>query len=421
MADNMFQVSNLIAKTITEFNTGLSWVFSTANQDYVEEFSGAIYQTGGTINVKIPGYPTVERGLSVTASAIQDLVVPLTVSANDIYSVTRQLSIRELKLDVVGSYGAFTEDVEKRIVDNYAFPVFESLHASIEKEVAYKFKTSAWYSPIDTVEALGGLNNFKDVESIDTLMTNLMLPQDRTLVSNTNDAASVSSSLYNSFNSSMNENVLKQAWVGGSAERGRLANLDYIRSSVFSVHEAGPLAGDTGLTIASVSSDGTSITITGAPSLTSKLVNAGDRISIPSITWLQPITFNVLSTKVVVAAAEDANGDGAGNVTITLKYPLLASGEHANVSALPAPGNKVYVFPDYKLNFAYTKSGLTAVPLMMDDVYGAENINLTSDMKVPVKVWIQGQILNATSVIRTAQMVGTEVFTPYVVAYPTAV
>jgi hypothetical protein len=178
------------------------------------------------------------------------------------------------------------------------------------------------------------------------------------------------------------------------------------------------LAGETDLEVVSVSTDGTQIVINGATASTAQLINAGDRISIPTITWLDPVSKNVLSTKVVVAAAEDASGDGTGSVTITLAYPLLASGEHANVSALPAAGASVYVFPDYNLNVAYTKSGLSVVPLTMPDIYGAANSDSSDSQGVPVKVNLQGQALAYQNIFRISQMVGSKGFTPYLVALP---
>ena len=54
---NAFTVSSLVARTITEFNDNINYIFSTANQDYVEMFQQNMYATGGSINIKIPGYP----------------------------------------------------------------------------------------------------------------------------------------------------------------------------------------------------------------------------------------------------------------------------------------------------------------------------------------------------------------------------
>lgn len=417
---NIFQVSSLVARTITEFNNTINFIYSTANQDYVESFEQRMYATGGTISIKVPGYPQVQTGLSVTPSAIQDLVVPYTITEDDIYSVPRELSILDPQFNVLGYDASLTKAVKDRIVDNYAYPSFLALMARLESELYYKLKIAAWYSPIDELSKLGGVNNFSSVQSVDTMMGKLRLPNmSRSMIFNYDDAASVSASLQNNFfNNGINEKVTEEAWIGGSSDKGRLAGLDCFRSNNFFTHEAGALVGETDLTVVSVSSDGTEIVIGGAPSVTSKLINAGDRISIPSINWVDPVTKNVLSTKVVVAAAEDANGDGTGQVTLTLKYPILASGEHANVSALPAFNAPVYVFPDYNFNVAYTKSGLSVVPLNMYDIYGAANSDSKSEQSVPVKVNMQGQVTAYQNVFRISQLVGTEAFTPYLVALP---
>jgi hypothetical protein len=218
----------------------------------------------------------------------------------------------------------------------------------------------------------------------------------------------------------VNEKVTEEAWIGGSSDKGRLAGLDCYRSNSFTTHEAGALAGESGLTVSSVAADGKSIVIQGAPSVTSQLIDAGDKFSIAGVNWIDPVTKNVISTKLTVNAAEDSDGNGSGQVTLSLKYPLLASGEHANVSSLPAPGAVVQVFPDRNPNFAYTKSGLSVVPLMMHDIYGADNRDARSEQKVPVKVGLQGQLTEYQNVFRISQLVGTEAFTPYLAELPSA-
>lgn len=417
---NAFQVSSLVARTITEFNDNINFIYSTANQDYVESFEQKMYATGGTISIKVPGYPQVQTGLSVTPTAIQDLIVPYTITEDDLYSVPRELSILDPQFNILGYDGSLTKPVKDRIVDNYAYPSFLALMARLESELYYKLKIAVWYSPIDELAKLGGVNNFSSVQSVDTLMGKLRLPaQNRSMIFNYDDAATVSSSLQNGFfNGGINEKVTEEAWISGSSDKGRLAALDCYRSNNFFTHESGALVGETDLEVVSVSADGTEIVIQGAPSTTSKLINAGDRISIPSITWVDPVTKTVISTKVVVAAAQDSNGNGSGQVTIVLKYPLLASGEHANVSALPAVSAPVYVFPNYNFNVAYTKSGLSVVPLNMYDIYGAANSESRSEQTVPVKVNMQGQVTEYQNVFRISQLVGTEAFTPYLVALP---
>lgn len=422
MTVNAFAVSTLVSKTMTEYNENFSMVLNIANQDYKESFEQKNYATGGTINIKIPGYPAVEKGLSVTPTGIQDLYVPYTIDPdNDMYSVTRELNVFEQKVDLVGGEKALTGDQQEAIVDNYAEPSWQSLQVSLEEACALRLKTAAFYSPIMTPADLGGVNTYSAISSVETMMYNLQLMKGaRSMIMNFDDANAVSDSLQNSFNTALNKNVSQEAYVGGSMDKGRLGGLDIFRSNQFLVHNAGPLNTTAGITVSSLSADGMTLTLAGVPSNTSTMIYAGDRIAIPSVFLLQAIGKAVTRYTLVVTASQDADGNGDGTVDVVLSYPLLASGEHANVASLPAGSAPVSIFPDYKLNFAMTRAGLSAVPLMIDDIYGAANSARTKS-KVPVKVVLQGSATEFTNVFRMAQLVGIKAFAPYLIALPSAV
>lgn len=418
---NSFSFSSLVAQTMTDFFIQKSPLFNTANRDYVEEIENKSYATHGSINIKIPGAPSVQTGLTVTATGIQDLVVPYTVTEDDLYSVTRSLDLLETKFDIVGGEGALTKDSKKAVVDNYCHPAFSALEGQLELTAASRLKTTAYFSPIDGIEKLSSINTYSAISSVESLCEKMKLPGERYLMMNVDDAQAVTDSLQNMMNPMINGNITKTARVGGP-DKGRLASFDMYRSTELLPHTAGALALMSGITVSSVSADGTQITLTGVPSTTSQLINAGDRISIPSVYVLSPINFNQLSTRLVVTAAADANGNGSGSVTVTLSFPLLASGEHANVSALPANGAAVTVFPDHKVNYAYVRSGLSAVPLTLGDIYGAKNSDTkSSNGKVPVKVVLQGAALDFQNIFRISMLVAIQAIAPYTIAVPSLV
>lgn len=395
-----------------------------ANKDYRQTFENKDYATGGTIDIKIPGYPAVEMGLSVTATGIQDYFVPYVIDPDvDMYNVTRQLDLFQMKVDLKGGDQALTGQQEKAVVDNYARPAWESMQTAIEAATAIRLKTAAFYSPILTPTGLGGVNAFANISAVDAMMTSLQLPRSqRVLVMNITDANSVSDSLQNSFNNALNENVSNYAYVGGSKEKGRLANLDLFRSDQFLIHNAGPLNTTGGITVDTISADGTQLTLQGVPHNTTKLIYAGDRIAIPSVNLVQAIGKATTAYTLVVTAATDAFGVGDGTIVVNLSYPLFASGEHQNVASLPVNSAPVAIFPDYKLNFAFTYSGLSAVPLQLSDIYGATNSNFSDKQnKGPVKVVAQGSATEFTNVFRISQLIGIKAFAPYIIALPSAV
>lgn len=417
---NAFEVSNLIAGSMTEFFVQKNPLYLSSNHDYQGTFEQKQYATGGTIDVKIPGSPQVQRGLSVTASNIQDLVIPYTITENDIYSVTRNLNAYEDLFKIISSDKALTTEQKEAIVDNYGYPAYESIAGDIETEAAFRLTNTAYLTPIDTVEKLSQVNNYNNFSLTEQMATDLKLSSDRFMMMNTRDARLVSNSLQNYFAQSYALPILKNAAVLGG-DKGNLAGFDVYRSTELRKHTAGTLGQNgTQLTVTSVSSDGTTINFSGAANNTSIQIVAGDRISIPSVNLVDNVNHNDIDFLLVVTAAEDAPGDGAGNISVTISYPLMASGEHQNVNALPANGATADVFPDRYVNYAYTKAGLSTVPLLLPEVYGAVN-SKTQQRGFPMRVILQGAALDLQNNYRISTMLGIQCFAPYIIELPSAV
>ncbi len=420
MTTNVIAVSNLIASAITQFFLQDSPIFNSANRKYEEMFKQTKYATGGAIQIKVPGYNVPQRGSTVTANAIDDLVVNYQFTDNDIYSDTKEVGVYQEIFDILGGDRALTANDQAAIVDNYGKPSYDVLEGAIEQTSAYELEYNAFYSPIDTIDKLGSINTFADISAITKLMNQLKMPKERYLMMNLTDSNNVSNSLQNSFNVALNTNISKNARVGGS-DKGRLAGIDlYEATGLDYTHIAGTLALRSGMEVVSVGSDGLSIVINGVPADTTVQIKAGDRFSIPSVTWLANITMTVLSTKLTVVAAADTEGNGDGTITIPLNYPLLASGQHANVSALPVASAPVYCFPDHNNNFAYTPSGLNAAAVPMRDIHGAVNSNVNGNVKIPTKVYMQGAVLDLSNIFRISMLTAIKAITPYIISIPSA-
>lgn len=420
---NVTAVTKFVAEQIFELNMGMNPLINSANRFYVDQYDNSMpYAPGRTVDIKVPGYPAVTTGLPDTAQPIQDLTLPYVISEQDIYNVTREVDVFSIKFDFKGGAGALTDSQKRNVVDAYALPAYLAMQQKQENVAAFRMKTNAMYTPIDTVEKLSGINNFSGVSQVAEFMDNLQYQTDeRWFMMNLKDAYAVSNSMVNFFNPTLNKNIANEAWVGGSSEKAELSGLKVMKSKNLTKHTAGALAGVAGLTVSSVSLDGTQITITGIPgSPATQVINAGDYISIPSVQLISPIDKVVFDKKLVVKALVDANGDGAGNVVVTLPYPLMASGEHANVDSLPVPGAAVTVYPSRNLNFAYVPSGLSVVPLPLGEVYGAANSENKAMNKCPINVYMQGSVSTLANIFRISQLIGIRSFTPYIVEIPSA-
>jgi len=411
---NEFRVSNLISKGTTEFLEQRSPILNTANPKFSGMFTQKEYATGGNVDIKIPGYPASSRGSVVNATAIEDLTVSYAITEDDIYNVPRALSVFEGMFDILNSRRALTDNDKAAIVDNYAYPAYLKLQLDIETTCALRLKNNAFYSPIDERSKLGGFNNFSNVSAISKVMTDLKFGPDRYLMMNTRDATNVANSLQNMFNEAINTKITKTARI----DKGRLADLDVYMSTELKRHTAGELADTEGMTIVSVSADGMTVVIDGVPSTSSQLINAGDIFSVPSVYLVDGIGHDPIDTKLTFVAAADANGNNDGTVDIQLEFPLMASGEHANVASLPEVGADVFCYPDYYPNYAYVPSGLNVVSLPMMDVFGAINSERQGNVRIPVKTYLQGAVTNLSNIYRISMLVAVKAITPYLVMVP---
>lgn len=383
------------------------------------------YATGGSIDIKIPGSPSVQTGLVTTATDIQDLTVTYTITPDDILSVTRNFNSDEALFNIIASDKALTDMQKEAVVDNYGYTAYQALAAKVAERASTELLTTSYLTPIDGIEKLRPLNNYDAVASIDTMAEDMHFTADRYLVMNTRDSQQVYSSLQNMFNESINKKITESARIGGS-EKGRVAGFDCWRSTAVKKHIAGPLAGVAGIQIGSVGAGGATITLKNVTASTGVLIKAGDMISIPSVYLADDISHSEIPWRLVVKAAADANGDGAGNVLVTLSFPLMASGEHQNVMALPAVDADVDIYPSYYPNYAYMPAGLSVVALKMPPIYGAINSdtrNKTAKLSpgFPVHVTMQGSSLALSNNYRIYTLVKTKAFAPYVLTVPSSI
>ena len=423
MATNTFSTTSFIARTETEFFDQKSPILNTANRNYLEQFnSNADYATGGSINIKVPGYQSVTTGLATTAQDLTDKVVPYTITDDDLYNVTNELDLLTEHFDVVGGRQALTKMGKQAIVDNYCTPIFLALEAKLKAVAALKMARASYLSPIDEPSKLGSINSYSDVSEVEELMTDLKFSRDkRYAMMNTADARQIADSLQNSFQPILNKNITQTARIGGP-EKGRLASFDMYISPDIENHVAGEqFAVSPTFTIGAIATDGSTITFAGVDAVATRLFKAGDRISIPSVNIIDPVGKIEKRWKLVVTVAADAVGDGAGNCQVTLSEPLVASGMHANVNSLPAVAAAAEMFDSHKLNFFYVPSGLSAVPLPLKDIIGADNSNVQYKAnQVPVKTISQGSVTAFKNTFRNSMLVGIKAFAGYVVVLPSA-
>ena len=223
------------------------------------------------------------------------------------------------------------------------------------------------------------------------------------------------------FNQSINEPIT----TDGKYQKHGLASWQFKKSTVIEdtavspQYTANPTS--TGVTVSAIAGDGSTITLTGVISTTGLVFNAGTRIAFPNTKLFNNVNKITQSQNLVVTVSQDANGDGAGNVTIILSEPLQAAGFHANVNVLPAVSDPALVFNAHKNNYFMIPMGILANPLPLEDIFGADNAEYRRpDGKIILKANYQGVNTNGVNTFRVQTLIPTLAVAPYLIHLPSA-
>lgn len=436
MALNSFSVTQFTSETLGTFLIQQSPFMNLSYrgvQEY-EKFSTNQrgYKLGDTVNIKIPGYPTSQRGVAVTPEAVVDRVVPYTISDNDIYNTSFELDIRESVMKVSGGILAFTEDPNrsgngdkdlnpqaKTYIDNYVVPSGLVIKGDMEVTLAGKCASAAFYTPIDRVSKLKPINSYSDISGVDELMNELGFMSNRYAIMNNADARGVADSLQNMFNQAINKEITLKARIGG-ANGGELAGFDLFKSnSIQNVADSAQYLANptsTGVTISAVAVDGSTITFAGFDPALTPAVTAGTLIAIPTVNLINKVNKKVIETTLVVCAAADADSDGGGLCTVTLSEPLQVTGFHQNVDSFPGIGAAAEVFPGHRNNYFFVPMGIIANPIALDEIHGADNSRFAMQgANVDVRTYVQGVVNNGVNSIRMSSLVPTLAIPSYLI------
>lgn len=442
---NTFALTDFTSRTLGTFIHQYS-PFIFLSYRGVREFEDMrTYGVSDVLDIKIPGVRNIQTGLTLTPGGITDKTVAYTISDADIYSDIYEVDIRRIKMQVVGGRYAFMQDPNKNpdnakeinpqakvMIDDYIYPSYTGINGRLERTMAAKCAAVASYTPIDLPSKLGDVNSYADISSVTEMMDEFgFLAGSRYGIMNTRDEKRVSDSLQNTFVNSVNEPVTREARLsrgnpGNYMSSGRLARQNIYCSNSIPIQEASPQftanPSSAGVTVSSISADGTQLTLTGLVASTVGVLTAGTKIALPNTKWLKkgpglPSEFNC-----VVVVKEDVDSDVGGNATITLGMPLFATTEHANVNVLPVNTDPALVYPALRHNFFFVPMGIIANTVPLGDIHGADNGKYFNRMnKIYTHSYIQGVARNGTNDYIIRVLVPTLAIGDYIIDLPSAV
>ncbi len=405
----------------------------------VREYNDATREGYGiqdTIDIKIPGNPSVQLGLTTVPEDITDVTVPYVLSDQDIYNTNVDFDFRRIKTQLVGGKLALVGNPNKNpndgkvsdpnyrsFIDNYAYPSGSAIKGKLESVISEKARKAAFYTPIDVPSKLKPINAYSDISSVKALADKLgWMSSQRYMAMNVDDATSVSDSLQNTFVRTYNEKITKRALLGNDFEKHRstLANIDLYQSNVVEITtEAPQFAVSPTFTVGSVTLNAlggvTAITFAGVNAVVTQIFNAGSKISIPTVNLFNNVNKVTLSTRLVICVTTSVNGDGAGNATVVLSEPLYATGWNANVASLPGVAAPAELFPAHTNNYCCIPMGLIANPLPLGDIGSADTAHYRSNTGMAITTYIQGVASTGVNTYRISTLCPTLAVPKYII------
>lgn len=398
MPTNIFQNESLIAKTVlSEFENNLVMA-RTINRQFEDTYSN---NTGVTINIRKPTRYTVTSNADITTDlqAIQQRVVPLTISFRDVVAMTVTSQQLALNLDdfrrecITPAMLQLANKVDQRIYDS-------SLGI-------YNYVGTAGTAP----------NSFTVVNSARSKLTALGVQTDpRYLMLSVNDGAAITDGLSSQLNyQRFNQDVLDKGVIG------HLAGFDMfeVQNNVTSTRSS--IADGTGIGTPVVSvtsiSGATTISMSGFTASVIGILKKGAVFSIAGVGAVNPNDRQSTGKPMNFVVTADVNSDGTGNAVIPISPQIIFDGgPYVNVTALPLSGAAVTVQGSHTLNVAYHPEAFTMAMIKLPEfnesgAYMKTMVDPKS--KISIRMVKQYQILPDQLVVRFEVLYGIACFPEY--------
>lgn len=398
MPTNIFQNESLIAKTVlSEFENNLVMA-RTVNRQFEDTYSN---NTGVTINIRKPTRYTVTSNADITSDlqAIQQRVVPLTISFRDVVAMT--VTSQQLALNL--------DDFTRECIT----PAMLQLANKVDQRI---YQTSLGiYNYVGTAGTAP--NSFTAINAARSKLTALGVQTDpRYLMLSVNDGAAVTDGLSAQLNyQKFNQEVLDKGVIG------YLAGFDMfeVQNNITSVRSS--IADGTGLGTPVVSvtsvSGATTISMSGFTPSTTGILKQGAVFSIAGVGAVNPIDRQATGRPMNFVVTADVNSDVSGNAIVPIAPTILFDGgPYVNVTALPLAGAAVTVQGSHTVNIAYHPEAFTLAMIKLPEFNESGAFVKTMvdpKSKISIRMAKQYQVLPDQLVVRFDVLYGIACFPEY--------
>lgn len=372
---NSFQTTQYILdETFVRFINYLNFA-KVANRNLEGDFKGLKYATGQTINYRLEERYLGGQGATATSEARVQIVRPLTIDTQ--FHTMVEFSGFELTFDRAR---------DQPYLDMMLNPRAKRLANLVEQFIATTNFQQQVYQAYGTPGVAIDQNT---VFQTDAYMTELGIPEDgnRYWANSPSVSATLTNSLYNVFNMTVNRGALLDGFIG------HLSGFDFFKSNFVQRHisgvgEAGG-SPPTGYKLAGVVtggpvSSGSSLSVSGLVASQADAFNEGDIITVAAasdVFMVNPLTYEPLAQTAQFVVTSQVASDGAGLATIPISPAIVVSGARQNISAAIPNGAQLYLANDHNVSLAFHNQAVVfAAPPIKELKGGVEAVTSYSDL-----------------------------------------
>lgn len=340
------------------------------------QYSEGGAKVGYTVNARLPQRYKVTKGQALTTTAVDDQVVPITIT--DQAHVGIEFSTASLTMEI--------DDYKKR----YIAPAVSALTNAIDFDGLQRMYQSVWMcvgQPGVVPGSTGTLPAAANLVYLNagTKLSEGAVPVDgRVAMLSPNMHAYLSSANMTLFNPA---SYVSDAFQKGMFGSQALGIDEWFSTQNVATHTTGALGGTP--TVKTAPSEGATSIVTQAWTANTATLKKGDVIQFATVYSVNPMNYQSTGRLQDFVVTADATADGSGDMTISFAPAMITTGVRQTVSSLPAVGALISVYEKAAANQSDVASKASPQAL----VYHPDAFALVmADLEMPGGLWVAERI-----------------------------
>lgn len=391
MANNLLTNDIILKTALMEFTNNLV-LAKTVRRDYQDKFNST---TGSSIRIRKPTRYESRTGQNVAVQGINEQYTNITVG--DMVGVDVEVTSTELALQL----DDFNREILNPAMVTLANKIDSLLYATTT-EIS-NFVGTAGTAP----------SSFAVASNAQSTLDRFGVPQgkDRFMMLSSDDAGSMRSALYNTFNEKFNKDIIMDGSMGNLSGFDCYSVQNTIRPSRGS---------DTLGTPAVVAANQSGSTLTTNGFAANALVNKGALFTIAGVNSVNPTSRNDTGQLAQFTVTANVQADGAGNLVLPIEINedgIVLTGPYRNVTVAP-PANALLTFQaTHTKNIFYHREAFALVTVKLPEIANGESAYQKNMMdpkaKINIRMTRQYQISNDQYIIRFDVLPAVKCFPQY--------